>query len=207
MLKYIYSALRFVPDLASGEFVNIGVIVGSDSSSEWAYRLTRSLARMNTLAQVYQMDPSLTMLFVQRLTAILDKPSRDLPSEQWLARLSKNSLHMLRVTEPSVLLAPDLESALTKVFGVFVPAREIVGGNSLVYSSGMDDQINLDESYRENKARVVAEFERKFLTELLKATQGNITAAARRVQMDRKHLSDLVQKHGLRSVAHDTTQP
>jgi hypothetical protein len=37
-VRHIYSVVRFVPDPARGEFVNVGAIVGSEESSEWGLR-------------------------------------------------------------------------------------------------------------------------------------------------------------------------
>lgn len=47
------------------------------------------------------------------------------------------------------------------------------------------------------KAQVVAEFERKFLRELLVRTQGNVTQAAKLVGKERRALGKLIKKYGL----------
>ena len=59
-------------------------------------------------------------------------------------------------------------------------------------------RFTLDETYREARSRVEEEFERSYVTWLLACHQGNLSAAARAVQMDRKHLHVLARKHGLR---------
>lgn len=59
-------------------------------------------------------------------------------------------------------------------------------------------QIDITKPYRENRAAADAAFEKGFVAELLASTNGNISAAARSVQMDRKHLHDLAKKHDLR---------
>ena len=38
MERYLYSAIRVVPNPASGEYINMGVIAGSDQSGDWAIR-------------------------------------------------------------------------------------------------------------------------------------------------------------------------
>ncbi len=53
-------------------------------------------------------------------------------------------------------------------------------------------------TYRETRARFEAEFERRYVKWLLGRHHGNISAAAREVQMDRKYLYDLAKKHGMR---------
>jgi len=52
-------------------------------------------------------------------------------------------------------------------------------------------------SYRDARAKFDALFERRYVTWLLERHGGNISAAAREAQMDRKHLSDLARRHGL----------
>lgn len=64
--------------------------------------------------------------------------------------------------------------------------------------SGATPAINLDESYRDAKARVVADFERRFVTALLAWSKGNISMAARKAGMDRMYLHRLVQRLGLK---------
>jgi DNA-binding NtrC family response regulator len=52
--------------------------------------------------------------------------------------------------------------------------------------------------YKIAKAQVVDAFERDYFRGLLKRHGGNLSAAARAAQLDRKHLRDLLRKHGLR---------
>lgn len=52
-------------------------------------------------------------------------------------------------------------------------------------------------SFRSRKARVVEEFEREYLTALLEAHDGNVSAAARTAQKDRRALWELLRKHQL----------
>jgi transcriptional regulator with GAF, ATPase, and Fis domain len=59
-------------------------------------------------------------------------------------------------------------------------------------------RFSLAESYREARSRVEDEFERRYVSWLLARHGGNLSAAARAVQMDRKHLHVLARKHGLR---------
>jgi DNA-binding NtrC family response regulator len=54
------------------------------------------------------------------------------------------------------------------------------------------------ESYRDARARVLLEFERKYIADLLAAASGNIREAARIGRVDRSHLMDLMRRHGMR---------
>ena len=58
--------------------------------------------------------------------------------------------------------------------------------------------IALDMPFKEAKARVVEEFERVYLKALLEHHAGNLSAASRSADLDRKHLRELLRKHGLR---------
>jgi transcriptional regulator with GAF, ATPase, and Fis domain len=53
------------------------------------------------------------------------------------------------------------------------------------------------KSYRETKSEWEAMFERRYVSWLLERADGNISAAARAADMDRKYLHKLVSKHGL----------
>jgi DNA-binding NtrC family response regulator len=48
---------------------------------------------------------------------------------------------------------------------------------------------------------VVDSFEREYIRTLLKRHNGNLSAAARSAEVDRKHLRELLRKHGLRESA------
>jgi transcriptional regulator with GAF, ATPase, and Fis domain len=52
-------------------------------------------------------------------------------------------------------------------------------------------------SYRDNKERWENDFERRYLTWLMRRAQGNISRAAREADMDRKYLHKLLKKHSI----------
>ncbi len=54
------------------------------------------------------------------------------------------------------------------------------------------------ESYRETRARFEDRFERDYVTWLLTRHEGNVSAAAREADMDRKYLHKLAKKHDLK---------
>ena len=61
-------------------------------------------------------------------------------------------------------------------------------------SSGVD----LDLPFKQAKARVIDAFEREYIQALLKRHKGNLSAASRSAEVDRKHFRELLRKHGLR---------
>jgi DNA-binding NtrC family response regulator len=58
--------------------------------------------------------------------------------------------------------------------------------------------VNVDLPFKEAKARVVEAFERDYIRALLERHNGNLSAASRGAEIDRKHLRELLRKHGLR---------
>src|SRR3569623_2382557 len=53
-------------------------------------------------------------------------------------------------------------------------------------------------TYKDARAQVVGDFERSYLTRLMAEANGNVSLAARTARMDRSHLIDLLQRHGLK---------
>lgn len=56
----------------------------------------------------------------------------------------------------------------------------------------------VDAQFKSAKERVVAEFERGYVSQLLDWSEGNISRAARKAGMDRMNLYRLIQRYGLR---------
>jgi two-component system response regulator GlrR len=52
-------------------------------------------------------------------------------------------------------------------------------------------------TFRAAKAQIIAQFERNYLDELLRAYQGNVTKAAQAAHKNRRALSQLIRKHGI----------
>src|SRR5690606_523859 len=53
-------------------------------------------------------------------------------------------------------------------------------------------------SYKDARARVLDDFEKRYFTELLDECSGNVSRAARHARMDRSYLIKLLQRHGLK---------
>jgi DNA-binding NtrC family response regulator len=59
------------------------------------------------------------------------------------------------------------------------------------------DTFRFDVPFREAKEEAVSHWERDYLATLLEANLGNLSRAARQVQMDRNYLRELLRKHGI----------
>jgi len=58
--------------------------------------------------------------------------------------------------------------------------------------------VNIDLPFKEAKAQLIDSFEREYIRAQLKRHEGNLSAAARSAEVDRKHFRELLRKHGLR---------
>jgi DNA-binding NtrC family response regulator len=59
-------------------------------------------------------------------------------------------------------------------------------------------EVDPTKSYGQLKEEFVSSFESQLAKIILDRHAGNLSAAAKALRMDRKHLSDLARKHGLR---------
>ena len=57
--------------------------------------------------------------------------------------------------------------------------------------------VHTELPYKDAKDAVLDAFERTYLREVMARHQGNLSAAAREAQVDRKHWRELLRKHGL----------
>jgi DNA-binding NtrC family response regulator len=58
--------------------------------------------------------------------------------------------------------------------------------------------VDLSLPFRDAKARVVEEFERAYIAEVLELHGGKLTAAAKHADMDPKNFSEKLARYGLR---------
>jgi Protein of unknown function (DUF3037) len=126
-VRYVYSVIRFVPDPVRGEFINVGLLVGSDESSEWQLRTLENLKRARAI------DPKgilpLVWTFVDSIGRQLDtytdaveagRPADIAISEKWLERLCYDSNNVVQLSEPAPISADNAEEALQRLFDRFV---------------------------------------------------------------------------------------
>ena len=132
-MKYKYSVVKFVPDPIRGEFVNVGIIAGSDDSSEWELRTVENTKRARGLDDkgllriVWNTFDDLGRKIDRYSDAIeagqLDEASSEV-SFDWLKRLSEESQNVVQFTSPSVIVSPSIEQALEILFDQFVVEPE-----------------------------------------------------------------------------------
>ncbi|HEY6475231.1 MAG TPA: sigma 54-interacting transcriptional regulator [Polyangia bacterium] len=131
--------------------------------------------------------------------------------------LIQRFLDDLRPDRP-LRIAPDALDRLRRHFwsgnvrelrNVVERASAMSRGPDLVLDDGFDQRLTTSGSaspdltlpFKEAKAQVVDVFERAYIEALLKRHEGNLSAAARAAEIDRKHLRELLRKHGLRAAS------
>ena len=125
MTKYAYSVIRFVPSPVRGEFVNLGIIVGSERTGEWAIDVVSSRSRASKLddENVFPMVASDLQRMQSMIESYSDPDLLDPPfdlSDEWLSQLSRDSRNLLQYTAPNTVVADSAPSALEKLWKLLV---------------------------------------------------------------------------------------
>ena len=118
-MRHVYSIVRFVPNPASGECVNLGLLAGSEDSEEWTLQIVTQRGRARRLGGTEALPGVVS--YLERLTQELETYSdayadgqldllatRDRLSEGWLANLASQQRGVVQFTAPLPL---DVESA------------------------------------------------------------------------------------------------
>ena len=125
-MKHIYSLIRFVPDPARGEFINVGAIAGSEESSEWGIRQISNARRARAIGQRDTLSAlQAVWYFFDSIGGIIDNhqdslealfPSEIEPSEGWLEALYRDHRNIVQLSQPTPILADNVEDALDRIF-------------------------------------------------------------------------------------------
>ncbi|HVV48538.1 MAG TPA: sigma 54-interacting transcriptional regulator [Polyangia bacterium] len=142
-------------------------------------------------------------------------PLRDRPDD--IPLLIDHFVRQFRPDRPLAVAPPDLERLqrhpwmgnVRELRNVVERACALSRGRELVIDDALEERPagrgaglaegpDIDLPFKEAKAHVVDAFERAYIEALLKRHDGNLSAAARAAEIDRKHLRELLRKHGLR---------
>lgn len=118
-----------------------------------------------------------------------------------IPKLSDASVAFLR-SRPWRGNVRELQNVIEHVAVLAEPDQTIEPGNIPIYSDGGDwptenatTAAMLDEAFHPAKDRVIAQFEREYLTQLVGRANGNMSKAARLAGVDRTTLYRLMDKH------------
>lgn len=122
-MRYVYSLVRFVPDPARGEFVNIGAIAGSEETSEWQYRQVENFSRASRIDEQKSLEA--VWAFLGSVGSVIEDYERSQqslfepevePSEAWLQHLHVDHRNVVQLSAPTPMVANSAEEALDRVF-------------------------------------------------------------------------------------------
>jgi len=95
----------------------------------------------------------------------------------------------------------ELENAMQRAVAVMVPGGAVTADVLPPALRDLPQPIQTstvgDLSFSESRALVIAEFEKRYIAELLELDKGNITRAARRGGIDRANFRRLARRYGI----------
>ncbi len=135
--RFLYSALRFVPDPARGEFVNIGLLIGSEQTNEWQLRTIENLRRAKALDSMGVLNQALAVLmdlrtdldsFSYSAQGLFEISERFAPSlqagEEWLKRLHEDWQNVIQLSPPAPIVADNIKKATDILFDELIVDRK-----------------------------------------------------------------------------------
>ena len=132
-MRFVYSLIRFVPDPARGEFINVGAIAGSEETSEWQVRQIENPVRARFIDERGTLSAAWN--FIDRIGRSIDQYEEadetffDTPmelSEDWLTRLHVEHQNIVQLSPPIPMVASSADDALDRIFRRMIsdPARQ-----------------------------------------------------------------------------------
>lgn len=124
-MSFHFSLIRFVPDPARGEFVNIGAIAGSDEAGEWELRLISNLSRAKALdergvlSKAFEHAASLEDS-IAALDRLPDDERVEAISSELLRRRAADMQNIVQISVPAPVASDSAEAALDLVFDQLV---------------------------------------------------------------------------------------
>ena len=138
-MRHVYSIVRYVPNVASGERVNLGLLAGSDAARRWALRIVRGQSRARRLGGGAN-GLSAVFDYLRRLSADIESWSAheagraptatDLEecSEAWLRELVDRQRGIVQFSPPLPVDAASAESAISVLWPALIaePAARVL---------------------------------------------------------------------------------
>ena len=115
-MRHVYSIARYVPNTASGERVNVGLLAGSGATGEWALRIAADRSRARCLGGSEQTLEAV-FAYLRRLAGGVDagedgEPHPGTFSEEWLRDLAARQLGVVQFSRPLPMEASGAEAAI-----------------------------------------------------------------------------------------------
>ena len=122
MRRYVYSLVRCVPDPRTGEFINVGAIVGDPESGDWSMRQVSNETRVRKLSGPVHLDA--VHRFLTEVGIKLDEARALMENEgtngvldaAWLESLHYDHRNVVQLSAPTPMAAESAEQALDFLF-------------------------------------------------------------------------------------------
>lgn len=122
MRRYVYSLVRCVPDPRTGEFINVGAVVGDPDSGDWSMRQVSNESRVRRLSGPVQLDA--VHRFLTEIGIKLDdarslmenEGTNEVLDERWLESLHYDYRNVVQLSAPTPMAAENAEQALDILF-------------------------------------------------------------------------------------------
>jgi hypothetical protein len=116
-MTYRYSIIRFVPDPARAESVNLGLLAGDEETGDWDLRVVSNFRRARAIDTAGALPGALA--FIARLEEYVDDVSLDGVTTFTTDALNHLSIEMrntIQLTSPSPVVAKSAEDAIDGLF-------------------------------------------------------------------------------------------
>lgn len=119
-MRHVYSIVRYVPNTANGERVNVGLLAGSEATGEWTLRIAADRSRARCLGGSEQTLEAV-FEYLRQLAGDIDadpggKPPAEACSEEWIRDLSARQLGVVQFSQPLPVVAASTEAALSMLW-------------------------------------------------------------------------------------------
>ena len=118
-MKFTYSVVRYVPDTARGEFVNVGVLLFNTQDGTWRFRQVSDWSRAQKFGTIGSLA-SLKSVLEDVHYAIHADLFSEAAADSWLSKLHSDHRNVVQFTEPSSLSAVDPDQALKIAWETFI---------------------------------------------------------------------------------------
>ena len=116
-----YSVVQYVPDIARGEFVNVGVIAGSDVTSEWVLIRISDTARAEAFGDRAGVEMSMDhMARIEERIAHTEDGDTSAPSEAWLEQLYVDHRHTVQFKRPCPMMVTTVKEGARLIADIFL---------------------------------------------------------------------------------------
>jgi hypothetical protein len=148
-MRYVYSVVRYVPNPASGEFVNIGAIAGNDESGDWSLRQAGNPRRARQFGPLESLNA--VDAFMNEIGSRLDRfalMQNEQISEAWLNDLHRRHRNVVQLSVPAPVIADSVEEALDYVFSQAIVDDVSGASTTRAYTTRLNLFSELRSSYR-----------------------------------------------------------